>query len=311
MSSSNTAAWLTAAKVHPFEVKEAPLWKASENEILVKNHAVAINPVDGSLQSKAWWPMSYPAILGQDVAGVVHSVGPNVSRFKPGDRVVGHAVGMATKRNQDNAFQAYTILQSHMASQLPDHITFENAAKPTGSTLLVWGGASSVGSNAIQLAAAAGYGVVTTASAKNFEYVKKLGATEAFDYHSPNIVDELVHALKGKTIAGAMDCVGFSATTLTADVISKLEGRKFIASVKGFSGELPKDVTVKSVFATTLKDNHVGKAIYVDFLPNALAAGTFVPAPNPMVAGKGLENVQEAVDLQAKGVSARKVVVVL
>lgn len=283
--------------------------------------------------------MDYPTILGQDVAGVVHSVGPNFSRFKPGDRVVGHAVGMATKRDQDNAFQAYTILQSHMASQFPDHI-FESAAvvplglstascglfqdshlnlqlpteprqKPTGSTLLVWGGASSVGSNAIQLAVAAGYRVVTTASAKNFEYVKRLGATEGFDYHSPNIVDELVHALKGNTIAGAMDCVGFSATTLTADVLSKLEGCKFIASVKGFSGELPKNVTVKSVFGTTLKDNHVGKAIYVDFLPNALAAGTFVPAPNPMVAGKGLGSVQEAVDLQAKGVSAQKVVVTL
>jgi NADPH:quinone reductase-like Zn-dependent oxidoreductase len=58
----------------------------------------------------------------------VIAVGPNVARFKPGDRVLGHAVGMATKRNQDNAFQAYTILQINMTSKLPDHISYQNAA---------------------------------------------------------------------------------------------------------------------------------------------------------------------------------------
>jgi NADPH:quinone reductase-like Zn-dependent oxidoreductase len=44
--------------------------------------------------------------------------------------------------------------------------------KPTGKTLLVWGGSTSVGSNAIQLGVAAGYEVVTTASPKNFDYVR-------------------------------------------------------------------------------------------------------------------------------------------
>ena len=54
-----------------------------------------------------------------------------------------------------------------------------------------------------------------------------------------------------------------------------------------------------------------GKAIYKEFLPKALETGSFVPAPEPLVAGKELERVQEAVDLQQKGVSARKVVVSL
>lgn len=122
------------------------------------------------------------------------------------------------------------------ASETPDSISFESAAviplgfstaacglfqdtffnlqlptvppqKQTGNTLLIWGGASSVGSNAIQLAVAAGYEVITTASAKNFEYVKKLGASQVFDYHSSTISADLVDALNGKTLMGALDFI--------------------------------------------------------------------------------------------------------
>ena len=50
-------------------------------------------------------------------------------------------------------------------------------------TVVIWGGSSSVGSCAIQLAVAAGADVITTASPSNFEYVKKLGAKSVFDYH--------------------------------------------------------------------------------------------------------------------------------
>lgn len=337
---SNTAAWLTAAKSKPFEIKSAPLWTPAENEILVRNHAVAINPIDSGLQSFAWYPLNYPTILGHDVAGEVVAVGPNVTRFKPGARVLGDPVGMMTKRDQDNAFQEYTIVQTNMACEIPDSISFESAAviplgystaaaslfqnaflnlqfptvpsqKPTGTTLLIWGGASSVGSNAIQLAVAAGYQVITTASPKNFEYVKKLGASEAFDYNSSSVGDDLVQYCKGKTIAGALDCIGGPASSVCMDVVHKSTGTKFVSTTKQGFPEPPEGVTIKHVFSSTIKDNQVGKAVYEDFLPEALKAGTFVPAPEPLVVGKGLQSVQEAVDLLQKGVSARKVVVSL
>ena len=337
---SNSAAWLTAAKSKPFEVKPAPLWTPGDNEILVKNHAVAVNPIDGALQTFAWYPLNYPTILGYDVAGDVVAVGSNVTRFKQGDRVLGNTAGILTKQNSETAFQEYTILQSNMACEIPDNMAFENAAvvplgcstaaaalfqdnflklqlptepaqKPTGKTLLIWGGASSVGSNAIQLAVAAGYEVITTASPKNFEYVKKLGASEVFDYNSPTISDDLVKFFKNKTSAGAFDCIGGSACNVCADVMHESTGTKFVSSTKDAPPNTPEDTTVKHVFATTIKDNDVGKAVYEDFLPKALKAGTFVPAPEPLVAGKGLESLQGAVDLLTKGVSAKKVVVTL
>ena len=56
---------------------------------------------------------------------------------------------------------------------------------------------------------------------------------------------------------------------------------------------------------------HDGKAVFEDFLPNALKAGTFTSTPSPLVVGKGLESIQAAVDGIMKGVSAQKLVVTL
>lgn len=227
-----------------------------------------------------------------------------------------------------------------MACEIPDSISFEGAAviplgystaaaslfqdaflnlqfptvpsqKPTGTTLLIWGGASSVGSNAIQLAVAAGYQVITTASPKNFSYVKNLGASEAFDYNSSSIGDDLVRYFKGKTIAGALDCIGGSPSSICMDVVHQSAGNKFVSTTKQGFPDPPEGVSIKHVFSSTIKDNQVGKAVYEDFLPGALKAGTFVPAPEPLVVGKGLESLQGAVDILQKGVSARKVVVSL
>ena len=58
-------------------------------------------------------------------------------------------------------------------------------------------------------------------------------------------------------------------------------------------------------------DDVVSRLVYRDFLPRALAARQFVPAPEPLAVGRGLDKIQEAMDVQQKGVSAQKVVVSL
>lgn len=204
---SNQAAWLTDKAAYPVEVKSAPYTPPGENKIVVRNSAIAINPIDWVLQSVmgnlifAW--LKYPAILGWDLAGEVVEVGKDVTRFQVGDRVLGLAVS-SDKRSDgssEGAFQEYTIVRDNLASPIPDSLYYEKAcvlplglstaacglfqndflalqyptvsttriSNSTGETLLVWGGSSSVGSNAIQLATAAGYEVMTTASPKNFD----------------------------------------------------------------------------------------------------------------------------------------------
>jgi NADPH:quinone reductase-like Zn-dependent oxidoreductase len=67
----------------------------------------------------------------------------------------------------------------------------------------LWSGSPSVGSNAIQLAVAAGYEVIATALPKNFDYVRRLGAVEVFDNHSEAVVNDTIKALRNKQCAGA------------------------------------------------------------------------------------------------------------
>ena len=84
----NQAAWLHKADT-PLEVGDAPVPKAGVGEIVVKNAAVAINPLDCHMQDAGVFVQQWPNVFGCDVAGEVYEVGSSVDRFKKGDRVIG------------------------------------------------------------------------------------------------------------------------------------------------------------------------------------------------------------------------------
>ena len=306
-------------------------------------------------------------VPGHEIAGVVAEVGPSVTDVKVGDRVVGHAVATDSHSNRsaEGAFQHFVVLRTNMTAHLPEALSFQEAAviplgfstaacglfekdklalrypsasapKPTGKTLLVWGGSTSVGCNAIQLAVAAGYEVVTTCSPRNFDLVRGLGASQAFDYNSSTVVEDIVAAMAGKDSAGAL-AIGQGANGLCLDIVNRCKGDKVMIIATGpLPDPLPERfftlgivshmvprmaaIMVKAklrgirtafIFGSSLAFNEVGKAVYNDFLPAALAAGTFVAAPDPLVVGSGLDKIQEALEVQKRGVSAKKVVVLL
>ncbi|KAH7378560.1 zinc-binding dehydrogenase [Cadophora sp. MPI-SDFR-AT-0126] len=366
----NMAAW-AVVKGRPLEIKSAPYPTPKSNEIVVRNHSVAINPVDwlllnnGSMILK--W-LKYPVILGSDLAGEVVAVGSDVKRFKVGERILSFALGI-TKSSMDNrqgAFQLYPIIREDMASPIPDSMSYEEAsvlplgmstaacglyhkdhlalqqpstsAKSIGKTVLIWGGSTSVGSCAIQLAAASGYKVITTCSPRNFTYVKRLGASQPFDYNSPTVVQDIIAAFKGDESAGALS-IGKGAVEKCLDILAKCKGSKMVAmtsyavqpneipvSIIGFIPlALPlakanlnimwkrwmRGLETSFVSGSALEGNEVRKAVYVDFLPEALRQGKVVPSPEPLIVGKGLGKIHEAFGLQKRGVSAKKVVVSL
>jgi NADPH:quinone reductase-like Zn-dependent oxidoreductase len=84
----NQAAYLKKAGA-TLEVGDAPMPKAGAGEIVVKNAAIAINPLDWHMQDAGVFIKEWPAIFGCDVAGEVYEVGTGVQRFKKGDRVIG------------------------------------------------------------------------------------------------------------------------------------------------------------------------------------------------------------------------------
>ncbi len=370
---TNTAAYINA-KHAKLEVGDAPYTAPGDDQIVVRNRAVAINPLDWIIQvegSLTYGWLNYPTVLGSDVAGEVVEVGKAVTRFRVGDRVLAHAVGVDkdTNRAAEGAFQEYTVVLERMAAPIPDAMPFQDAAvlplavstascglfqedqlglryptadaPPTGQTVLVWGGSTSVGSNAIQLAAAAGYEVITTASPRNFDYVKSLGATQVFDYNSATVVPDIIAAFDGRTLAGAI-AFGDTGAASCVRIVGKCKGKRFVAIASppvtfdtladGNRGRFGRArvilrligsnvglqfrsrthrVGTKYIFGTTLKGNEVSNAIYRDFLPSALAEGRYLTAPKPTVIGAGVGEFQRAMDIQLKGVSATKIVVTL
>ena len=232
MTFENTAAWCNA-NGEPLKVGPAELGKPGPGELLVKNHALAINPVDNAQLNMGMFVNRYPAIFGNDVAGEVVEVGDGVTNVRKGQRVLANAVSIMTGDPKHGGFQHYTIVFANGTCSIPDNVSYEQAVvaplavstaaaglyepdqlalpypsmspKQTGKSLLVWGGASSVGTAAIQLAVASGLDVYATASVKNFDYCKSLGAKEVFDYGNPDIVSKLVSALQDTEVAGAYD----------------------------------------------------------------------------------------------------------
>ena len=173
------------------------------------------------------------------------------------------------------------------------------------------GGGTSVGSNAIQLAVAAGYEVITTASSKNFDYVKKLGASQAFDYNSPTVIKDIVKAFHKKDIAGATAYAPGTFEPCFA-IVRKIDGLKLVSSAVWLPDILRDDIGTKFIQVTDIPRNTgLIHTIMGEFLQKVLATGKYIAAADPHIVGNGFENIKAALDFLKKGLSAKNAVVLL
>ncbi|CAI7662623.1 unnamed protein product [Penicillium glandicola] len=312
----NEAAWIIAPKTRPLEVGPGPDPTPSENEVVIKVAYAAVNPVDWKEQENARIKLPYPYIFGTDVSGTIVQLGANVTRFELGQR-------------------KYTTCREILVSAIPDSLPLANAAvlplsvstaasalfhylelpyptlnpKPIGKTILIWGGSSSVGSSAIQLAVAAGLVVITTAGSSNVEYVKNLGASQVFDYRDLDVVDRILEGLKPGDLV--FDTISSQSTQSTnARILGAIGGGKLPVTlwpVEGLSANV--NAVLVNGLAPGLVNLDVGDAVWRKYLPEALASGKFLAKPDPWIIEGGLERVQDGMDLQKKGVSAKKIVI--
>ena len=88
---SNQAAWLDGGG-KKLRVADAPMPKAEAGKLVIKNKAIAINPVDWKIQDYGIFIQKWPTILGTDIAGEVVEVGEGVTEFKKGDRVASYGI---------------------------------------------------------------------------------------------------------------------------------------------------------------------------------------------------------------------------
>jgi len=249
-----------------------------------------------------------------------------------------------TGKPANGGFQLYTAAFASFTSKIPDNMAFTDATvlplavstaaaglypsdilglplpskspKDSGKVILIWGGSSSVGTVTIQLARASGVHVIATASKHNFDFVKSLGASEVFDYNSPSVVDDILSAIKasGKEFAGIYDSISEPAsTTPSIEILQKAGGAKKIGTVLPPPENLPEGVQATNIlaFSIGMQYKDVGEAIWGKFVPAALEEKTLKALPPALVVGKGLEHVQEGLNMNKKGVSAKKVVIEL
>lgn len=350
---SNHAAWIVAECANPLEVRPGPdQTKPEANEVIIKVAAVAINPSEPFVQDKPILPVTYPHVLGSDISGTVAKVGSGVSRFQVGDRVIGHCLGLVHGGARHGGFQEYAACLESGVAKIPDSLPFEQAAvlplsistsatalyehlklrapviepigiNKTGSeAVLIWGGATSIGCSAIQLAVASGYKVVTTASAKNHDFVRSLVPTgvedvAVFDYaeNTETITAKIVAHFRdnGLAFVGAYDCISKEPTLrVCADVVATLAGGGMVSTVLPGIECHREDVKARIVWSTNaVQKPEDGAQIWEKFVPGALASGTLKAKPEARVVGQGLGQVQDAINTYKKGVSATKLVVTL
>lgn len=179
----------------------------------------------------------------------------------------------------------------------------------SGRSVFVWGGSSAVGSNAIQLSKAAGFKVVTTCSSRNIEFVKSIGVDKVFDYNSSSVIEDVITELDRGICAGIFHAAGTVTPSLQIARASKQ--KPFVAFVAPLE-DAPNDIEAKFIFASggSVIYHEISPATFGGFLPDALASDAYKVAPNPqLVPNKGIEGIQEGLNVLKQGVSAKKIVV--
>jgi NADPH2:quinone reductase len=193
------------------KVEEVPTPTPGPGQVLVRHHAVGVNPVDTYLRSNTdnRGP-KLPYTPGADAAGVVEAVGAGVTTVKPGDRVyVGGTVTGAyaelavCEQGQVHPLPANAGYAQGAAMNIPYatayHALFNRARGEAGETVLVHGASGGVGIGAVQLARARGLTVIGTAGTeKGRRMVLEQGAHHALDHGAPGYLEECVRLTGGR-----------------------------------------------------------------------------------------------------------------
>ena len=219
--------------------EDAPVPEPKENEVLVRVIASGVNPADPLIVSGKYakeFGTHLPLIPGYDVAGVVVKSGPKITRLKTGDPVYAYVLW-------GGGWAEYAVVTEGEAAPKPKSLRYvEAAAVPlaaltawqalvdtaqlrAGQTALIHGGSGGVGSFAVQIAKNRGARVIATASTRNQDLLKELGADVAIDYTKTKFedlvkdVDVVLDTVGGDTLARSY------AVTKEGGIVTSLRAR--------------------------------------------------------------------------------------
>jgi NADPH:quinone reductase-like Zn-dependent oxidoreductase len=291
------AAYLTGhGGVDKFVYGDLPDPIAGPGEVVVDVHAASVNAADykvrlgGGAYSGAS-NLKFPYILGRDFSGTVAALGPGVTDFKIGDPVFG-----VMDAGIEGCYAEKVKIAAAIIARKPDSLgdaeaaalaltsltaiwALEDTARlQRGETILIQGGAGGVAGFAIQLAKHIGADVITTASARNHDYVRKLGADRVIDYNTEDFT---------KTVSGVdvvFDTVGGEVQVRSYEVLKPGGRLVWIAGAPAGFQPSRKDVEV-------LRPRVARDRAHLERMKELLAAGAVSP---PAITSYKLADAAEA-----------------
>ena len=258
------------------KLEEVPDPKPMPGQVVVKTRAIGINPVETYIRSGKYpVKVPFPYTPGADAAGTIESVGPGVTKYKPGDRV--YTAGTIT-----GAYAEKTLADVKTVHPLPANATFQQGAalgvpyatafyglffrgQPRfGETVLVHGASGGVGTAAAQLARAAGLIVIGTASTdKGRQLVSENGAHHVLDHSAPDYLQKLMDLTSGRGVAIILEMAAHLNLGKDLTVLTK-HGRVIVIGNRGevtinLRDAMSRDADIRSMTIMNASDEELAQ----------------------------------------------------
>jgi NADPH2:quinone reductase len=229
------------------ELVDVEVGEPGPGEARVRNHAIGVNFIDVYFRN-GLYPLDLPSGLGQEGAGVVEAVGPDVTHVKPGDRV-------AYAARPNGAYSEVRVMPAAILVRLPDDIPFDTGAAmmlqgltvqylfrrtwklEPGQTVLFHAAAGGVGLIACQWARAIGANLIgTVGSNEKAELARAHGAAHVINYNTEDVVQRVMEITNGAKVPVVFDSVGKDTFTRSLDCLAPLG---LMVSFGNSSGAVP------------------------------------------------------------------------
>ena len=282
------------------QLSEVDTPRPGQGEVLIEVHALSLNPVDFKVaRGKALYGSlkdEQPLIPGWDVAGRIKEVGEGVGELVAGQNVF----GMVNFPGHGQAYAEYVVAPANQLAVIPDNIDFQQAAATTlaaltawqnlidiagvkeGQRVLVHAAGGGVGHFAVQLAKERGAYVIGTGSGSKQDFIRELGADEAFNYETGKFEDELgpvdvvLESLDPEHLQRSLTVVkpGGKLLTIAAGLSDQLQERAEFKSVDLYHHLVQSNGQHMQALAERLADGrlkpHVSKTYAFANLPDAM-----------------------------------------
>lgn len=305
---------------------------ADPKDVVIKNFAAALNPVDNFMMASGVFVDAYPHVFGCDCAGIVEALGVDAKaqgHLDIGDRVAAYT-GLGLK--DSGTLAEYSKVPYGIVFKIPNSMSFEAAStlgvgyltaslmyfkvsrgreQPASCPVLVYGGSSSVGQYAIQIAKNEGRRVLAVVSSKHFDLMKALGADECYDYRDASWKEKVCASISATGKPIVLDTISSEETASACAQVAKSCGSsEVVVTQPGLQGSKHGMKITSVLLAVVPKDPAITAEVieYVKTCNRWLKEGKI--KPNAAKVYGGLETAIQALeDLSSGKASGEKFVV--